>query len=142
MSHWCSVKLAVDDETILRKALARMGLQVLNTTGKAEEVSLYNQKSQAEIVLAREGSNATVGLARQPDGTYQMVGDFWHAQETTPKLRQYYSRVGAFQEDLQAAYCIEKAIGQVEDAGFTVDENYDGVVGEDGLITMVAVCYE
>lgn len=107
-------------------------------------MSLYGQSAEAEFVLSREDDHASVGLSRQEDGTFAMVGDFYHARvgPSAQKLREFYCKDELFKEKLQTAYCIEQAKAKVEEAGFFIEDNLEGVVGKDGMITMVACGYE
>lgn len=127
MSHWTKVTTKLRDKEILKKALTRMGLEY-----KEGEFTItqYGTSSKAEIKL----DNA-VGLAVQEDGTYSMVGDFYHSHNS--KLRKYYGKTNQFAADLSTAYAIEEASTRLEEQQFYCSENAEGQVGEDGLITMV-----
>jgi len=129
MSHWTKVATKLRDKEILKKALQRMGLAF--EEGK-HTITQYGTSSKAEIKL----DNA-VGLAVQKDGTYSMVGDFYHSRNQ--KLRKYYGKNKQFAADLSTAYAIEEATTRLEEQQFYCSENAEGEVGEDGLITM---CFE
>ena len=123
----------------IRAALKRMNIPIVGTN---EDIQLYGQAAKAEVVIAREEGRATVGLARQEDGTYAIIGDFYHARDgETQQLIKYYRKDEVFMTELQTAYCIEQAKAKVEEIGFVIEENIEGVVGEDGTITMVAIGY-
>jgi hypothetical protein len=98
-------------------------------------ISQYGQSDTAEIRVSE-----SVGFVKQKDGTYSMVGDFYHADG---KLRQYYNKNEQFQQDLNVAYGIEDAKQKLEDLGmgFEIEENAEGVIGKDGMIRMIAVSY-
>lgn len=132
MSHWTKIKLQLTDESTLVKALTRMGLKP--EVGKFT-ISQYGQSSEAEV---RVGNS--IGFAKQKDGTYSVVGDFYHA---SGKLRGYYGANDKFQQELNVAYGIEDAKQKLEDLGmgFEIEENAEGVIGKDGMIRMVAVSY-
>lgn len=131
MSHWVKVKLQISDQNTLKKALARMGYA-------AEEgnftISQYGSSEKAELKV-----DSGVGFSLQADGTFSMVGDFYHSS----KMRKYYGQEAKFQQDLQVAYAIEDAKQKLEDLnmGFEIEENAEAVVGKDGMIRMVAVSY-
>lgn len=132
MSHWTKMKLQVSDQAIFVKALKRMGLtpEVGNFT-----ISQYGTSEQATIRVAE-----SVGFSLQQDGTYSMVGDFYHAGG---RLTQYYNNQQGFQQELTAAYAVEDATTKLEDLadGWEIEENAEAVIGKDGLIRMVAVSY-
>jgi hypothetical protein len=108
--------------------------------GLSPEMGNFNisQYGQSETSTMRVGGS--VGFARQKDGTFNMVGDFYHA---SGKLREYYNRNDKFQQDLNVAYGIEDAKQKLEELGmgFEIEENAEGVIGKDGMIRMVAVSY-
>jgi hypothetical protein len=132
MSHWTKIKLQLTEQDILVKALQRMGFTPEQGQFK---ISQYGQTSEAEV---RVGTS--VGFAKQKDGTFSMVGDFYHSNG---KLKEYYNQNDKFQQDLNVAYGIEDAKQKLEDLGmgFEIAENEQGVIGKDGMIRMVAVSY-
>jgi len=127
MSHWTKVQTKLRDREILKKALIRMGLEF--TEGQ-HTITQYGKSEKAEIKL----DNA-VGLSIQEDGTYAMVGDFWHSRNRN--LSKYYGKTNQFTSDLSTAYAIEEATTHLEEQQFYCSENAEAQVGEDGLITMV-----
>jgi len=129
MSHWTKVTTKLRDKEILKKALTRMGLEFQEGD---HTITQYGTSSKAEIKL----DNA-VGLAVQKDGTYAMVGDFYHSRNR--KLSKYYGKTKQFASDLSTAYAIEEATTRLEEQQFYCSENAEGEVGEDGMITM---CFE
>jgi hypothetical protein len=92
-------------------------------------ITQYGTSEKAELKL----DNA-VGLSQQEDGTFSMVGDFYHSHNQ--KLRKYYGRNNQFTTDLGTAYAVEEAKTRLEEQNFFCSENEEGVVGEDGLIRM------
>lgn len=126
MSHWTKIQTKLRDLEVLKKALIRMGLEF--SEGK-HTISQYGTSEKAEIKL----DNA-VGLSIQKDGTYAMVGDFWHSQNG--KLRKYYGKTEQFTSDLSTAYAVEEAVTRLEEQQFYCTENLEAEVGEDDLITM------
>lgn len=132
MSHWTKIKLQLTDEAILEKALARMGFKVETGTFK---ISQYGESGNASIRV-----DNSVGFQKQSDGTFNMIGDFYHAGG---KLRQYYGKNEQFQQELNVAYGIEDAKQKLDDLGlgFEITENEQGIVGKDGMIRMVATSW-
>lgn len=132
MSHWVKVKLQLTDEQTLVKALKRMGYKGVQTG--TFTISQYGQQEQAQIKV-----DSGVGFSRQKDGTFAMVGDFYHSEN----MRQYYRNETKFQTDLNTAYAIEDAKAKLEELnmGFEIEENAEGIVGKDGMIRMIAVSY-
>lgn len=136
MSHWTKTQTKVSDKEVLEKALKRLGweFEVGNFT-----VTQYGQSEKAEILLARDShnkNNGAVGLSLQKDGTWSMVGDPYHASNTS-KMKQYYGKNEKFASELQTAYAIEEATGKLSDQGYYCSNNTEAKVGEDGMITMV-----
>ena len=132
MSHWTKIKLQLSDQSILEKALTRMGLKV--ETGKFK-VSQYGTTEEVSVRV-----DNSVGFVKQADGTFSMVGDFYHAKG---KLNGYYGKNDKFQQDLNVAYGIEDAKQKLEDLGmgFEITENEEGVIGKDGMIRMLATSW-
>ena len=95
-------------------------------------ITQYGKSSKAEIKM-----DSAVGLAVQEDGTYAMVGDFYHSKNR--KLSKYYNRTQQFASDLSTAYAVEEATTRLEEQQFYCTGNAEGKIGEDGLITM---CFE
>lgn len=129
MSHWTKLKTKLTDKEYVTKALQRMGLEFQEGEFTITE---YGKSETAQIKL-----NKAVGLSLQEDGTWAMVGDFYHAREGTnaTKLRNFYNRNNEFNQQLSTAYAIEETLGTLEDQQFTCD-NEEGEVGEDGWIEM------
>ncbi len=126
MSHWTTVKTKLNNQSVIRKALKRMGLE-------AQEgdftITQYGTTEAAQLRI-----DDAVGLARQKDGTYAMVGDFWHSGDR--KLKGYYGRNEKFVKDLSTAYAVEEAFTNLEEQNFFCTENEKAEIGEDGLITI------
>lgn len=127
MSHWTKVKTKLKSLDLIKKALETMGLSY--TEGK-HTISQYGTSEKAELKL----DNA-VGLSEQKDGTYSMVGDFWHASRGS-KLKSYYGNSKKFTAELSTAYAVEEAKESMELQGFFCTDNSEAEVGEDGLIRM------
>ena len=127
MSHWTKVKTKLTSLDLIKKALDRMELSYEEGN---HTIKQYGKSEKAELKL----DNA-VGLSEQEDGTYAMVGDFYHASGNR-KLRSYYGKASQFSADLGTAYAIEEAQESLSAQGFFCTENSDAEVGEDGLIHM------
>lgn len=127
MSHWTKVKTKLKDQAILEKALQHMGL---NYKVGEHTITQYGTSEKAEIKL-----DDAVGLSAQEDGTWAMVGDFYHSRNQ--KLRKYYGNNKQFNTDLATAYAVEEATVRLEEKQFYCSENSEAEIGEDGLITMV-----
>ncbi len=114
------------------KALTKMGLKV--EVGDFT-ITEYGTSDQACIKVDK-----AVGFKKEADGTFSMIGDFYHA---TGKLKEYYNRNQKFQEDLNVSYALEDARQKLEDLGmgFEIEENPEGLIGKDGMIRQVAVSY-
>jgi hypothetical protein len=126
MSHWTKVKTKLTNREHLKKALDRMGLDFSEGNHK---ITQYKTTEKAELKL----DNA-VGLSQQKDGTWAMVGDFWHSKN--PKLKKYYSKTGLFNKELETNYAIEEAISNMEQHNHFCTDNAEAEVGADGVIRM------
>ena len=129
MSHFTKISLKIRDQEIVKKALTRMGFEF--SEGK-HTITQYGKSEKAEIKL-----DDAVGLSVQKDGTFAMVGDFYHSKNT--QLRKYYGKTNNFTADLSTAYAIEEATTRLEEQQFFCTENTEAAVGADGLISM---CFE
>ena len=132
MSHFTKIKTQVRDLEYLKKALTRMGLsfQEGNFT-----ITQYGTTEKAEIKF-----DEAVGLSCQEDGTFAMVGDFYHSRNTG--LRKYYSDNNRFSADIGTNYAIEQSKGALEEQQFFCSDNESAEVGSDGMIRMVYSRYE
>lgn len=126
MSHWTKVKTKLSSREYIKKALNRMGLDFVEGN---HTITQYGTTEKAEIKL-----DSAVGLSQQEDGTWAMVGDFWHSRNG--KLRKYYGRAEQFSQELSTNYAIEQSKGELEEHQFYCTSNTEGKVGEDGLIRM------
>ena len=126
MSHWTTVKTKLNSQSVLRKALKRMGFEAQEGDFS---ITQYGTTETAQLKI-----DDAVGLSRQKDGTFAMVGDFWHSHNRS--LKGYYGRNEKFVKDLSTAYAVEEAFSNLEDQNFFCSENEKGEVGEDGLITL------
>lgn len=134
MSHWTRIKLKMTDEETLVKALERMGCSNVQTGTK--QISAYGQSDTANVWT----DNGGVGFKKEKDGTYSMVGDFYHAQG---KMRDYYNRNEQFQEDLNGAYGIEDTMAKVNalGLGFELTGNEQFEEDEEGVIRLEFTTY-
>ena len=130
MSHWTRVKLKVNDESTLVAALKKMGANNVQTG--THSIKAYGQSDQASVWI-----DNGVGFKKTKDGTYEMIGDFYHSSD----FYKYYSNNGKFETDLTTAYAVEDVKARVDELGFEISENSEGLVGEDGMIRMVAVSF-
>lgn len=92
-------------------------------------INQYGKSEKAELKI----DNA-VGFSKQKDGTWAMVGDFYHSKSSV--LRKYYTRTKQFEKDLNTAYAIADATIKLEDQQFFCCENEEGEIGTDGLVRM------
>jgi len=126
MSHWTKIKTKLTDREMLKKALDRMG--IAHQEG-AFTINQYGKSEKAEIKL-----DEAVGLSLQEDGTWSMVGDFYHSHKA--ELRKFYSRGNDFSAQLGTAYSVEQAKEELTMKGFFCTGNEDAEVGEVGMIRM------
>lgn len=92
-------------------------------------IKQYNKSEKAEIKL-----DDAVGLSLQEDGTYAMVGDFYHSNNR--KLSQYYNNTGQFTADLATAYAVEEVTTRLEEQNFFCCEGSEAEVDDEGFIHM------
>jgi hypothetical protein len=126
VSHWTKVTTKIKDSEALKKALHRMGLDFQEGDFS---ITQYGTTEKAEIRL-----DDAVGLSRQEDGTFSMVGDFYHSQN--PKLSKYYGKTDQFSKDVDQAYAVEETILRMEEQQFFCAENPEAQV-VNGKVRMV-----
>lgn len=133
MSHFTRVRTKLTSREYVKKALERMGLSVEEGNFT---ISQYGTSEKAEIRIDK-----AVGLQRQKDGTWSMVGDFYHADRN--KLRKYYGSTGnkKFTKELSTGYAVEQSKGELTNNHFYCSSNAEGKVGADGKIRMVFESY-
>lgn len=133
MSHWTKVKLKITDKDTLAAALKRMGAKTVHM--EQRKITQYGTTETADIWL-----DSAVGFKQEADGTFSMIGDFYHSKSG---FRKYYRKANQFTQELNAAYGIEDAIGKVEglDMGFELSGNEECEEGEDGLIRLEFTTY-
>ena len=127
MSHWTKVATKISNTDALKKALERMGLQY--THGNFS-ITQYGTTEKAEIKL-----DEAVGFSQQKDGTYAMVGDFYHSKN--PKLSKFYRKDKEFQKEMENAYAIEETLLRMQEQQFFCAENSEAKADENGLVRMV-----
>jgi hypothetical protein len=93
-------------------------------------IKQYGQSEKCELKM-----DDAVGMSLQADGTWAMVGDFYHSRNEG--LHGYYGNNQKFSADLTTAYAVEEAKSALEAQNFFCTDNADGIVGSDGLIHMV-----
>ncbi len=74
MSHITVVKTQIRDIEALRTALERLGCTL---EGPGSVHGYYGSMGQADFIIRVPGTRYTVGLVRQPDGTYALHADLW-----------------------------------------------------------------
>jgi len=118
---------------ILEKALKRMGCESVQTGSK--DITQYNTTEKADIWVDKG-----VGFKREQDGTFSMVGDFYHSTS----LNRYYNNTENFEKDLNAAYGIEDTLAQVSalNLGFDLTGNLQFEEDEEGLIRLEFQSYQ
>lgn len=126
MSHWTTVKTKLNNQSRLKKALKRMGFEAQEGSFP---ITQYSTTENAQLKL-----DDAVGLSRQKDGSFAMIGDFWHSQNRA--LKKYYGSNDLFVKDLSAAYAVEGAFEGLEGQNYFCTENEKAEIGEDGLITL------
>lgn len=131
MSHWTKVKLKITDEATLVKALKRMGCEAQVGTKK---ITQYGKSDTADVWV----DNA-VGFKKEKDGTYSMIGDFYHSRGV---MRKYYSKNKQFEEDLNAAYGIEDAVTKMTNLGYGFTLTGEPEEDEDGMIRLEFTTYQ
>lgn len=114
------------DEETLVKALKRMGV---TAEIKPQKISQYGESETADVVV-----DSGVGFKREKDGTFSMIGDFYHSKS----MKRFYNKHKEFQKELTAAYGVEDALEKVSELnmGFELTGNEECEVGEDGLIRL------
>lgn len=127
MSHFTSIKTKITDEEALKNGLTRLGFAF--TEGSNQTVTQYGTTSKTEVKL-----DEAVGFSLQKDGTFAMVGDFYHSKNRN--LSKYYGRNEEFGRVLENAYGIEETILRMEENQFHCIENLEAEE-VDGMITMV-----
>ena len=133
MSHWTKCELQVTDEEILVKALKRMGCEARVSK---RTIKPYGTSATADIWI-----DDAVGFKKEKDGTYSMIGDFYHSNDSV--MRGYYNNVDKFDEDLSLAYAVEDATTKLEslNMGFDLTGNAELEEDEDGLIRLEFTTY-
>lgn len=108
-----------------------MGAGTVNTGTKT--ITQYGQSDTASIWV-----DEAIGFKLEKDGTYTMVGDFYHSRG---EFKKYYGQNAKFEQELNCAYAIEDVKAKVDELGFTIDENPDFKIGTDGMIRVQAISY-
>jgi hypothetical protein len=75
MSHITAVRTQIRNLDALRAAAARLGCTL---EGPGDVIGYGNTRmATADHILRLPGTSYTVGLIRQPDGTYRLEADLW-----------------------------------------------------------------
>jgi len=89
MSHITTVETQIRDIEALREACEALGCQL---EGPGQIVGFFRDMGHADHVIKLPGTNYTVGLVRQPDGSYSLNADLW-AGHVERVLGQRYGRL-------------------------------------------------
>jgi len=125
MSHLTRVKTQIKDLESVRAALAEMGL----TLEGAGTVAGGGRTAPVEALLKVKGGH-DVGFARQQDGTYEMVGDWYYAGRQLGGQEQFVGR-------MQQLYGVHKAMAEASLQGYSVERATDA----NGLIRLTLSRY-
>ncbi len=74
MSHITTVETQIRDIEALREACEALGCR-LEGPGKVE--GYFRNMGTADHIIKLPGTSYTVGLVRQPDGSYSLSADLW-----------------------------------------------------------------
>jgi len=121
------IKSSLTNDNLLKKALTKMGLTFEEGNFK---ITQYGQTEKAQIKF----ENA-LGLQKQEDGTWSLVGDPYHC--SNQKLRKYYGHTNLFNTEVQTAYTVVETKQKMEEMNFVCTENEQGNVGQNQKIKMV-----
>ena len=89
MSHLTTVTTQIRDLDALKAALERLGCQL---EGPGTIRGYFRNMGHADHIIRLPQSHYTVGLVRQPDGTYTLQADLWDGA-VTRALGNDYSRL-------------------------------------------------
>jgi hypothetical protein len=92
LSHFTSVKTRIRDLTLLNAAAKALGLKPVD---RKTVRGWLGQQTQADVVWEAT-SKYDIGAVRKPDGTYELIADWWAVKRTAPgisdnRLKQEYS---------------------------------------------------
>lgn len=81
MSHLTTVSTQIRDLDALAAALERLGCRL---EGPGEITGYFRSMGRADRIIRLPDTKYTVGLVRQPDGTYTLQADLWagHVERT------------------------------------------------------------
>jgi len=129
ISHYLSVKTTVKNPTYLKNALKRMGIFF----EEGNNLKIQSNGRTAEVDLKMD---QCIGMKRQQDGTWTLVGDPYYSQ----RMKKYYTREKQFTSELNVAYGLEETKDVFESQGFFCSENSEAAV-VDNKIQMVYTRY-
>ncbi|MDR7545489.1 MAG: DUF1257 domain-containing protein [Armatimonadota bacterium] len=89
MSHLATVSTQIRDLDALAAALERLGCRL---DGPGAIQGYFRDMGRADHIIRLPNSPYTVGLVRQPDGTYTLQADLW-AGHVERVLGQHYGRL-------------------------------------------------
>jgi len=73
MSHWFKIKTQFKNKEAIRKAARSMGY-LCRQHGKCR--GYRGQETRCDLVIPLPGQY-DIGFNKQPDGSYELVADFW-----------------------------------------------------------------
>jgi hypothetical protein len=128
MSHFTEIETKIVDLVCLKNALEDLGLAFEEATeGQLVYVKGWRgAQHQAEICIHMT-SNYDVGVRRNADNTYSLVGDWWAIEEETNEKQE------VLQQKIIQRYAFHKAKTEAKKQGFTIDTES---VGQDGTIRL------
>jgi len=87
MSHQITIKTEIDNEQCLMKALDQLGYQYKTGEKLVTQGVYWDEQRECDILLGGEFKNS-VGLKKQKNGTYSLVGGGYNNQELANKAKK------------------------------------------------------
>lgn len=129
MSHFTEVKTKITNRETLKKALVKLGHQVVEGQNSAGvEVRGYFGETQPADFKILTKSNYDIGFRLGEDGNYEVVGDW----ELLPKVSDIEQEV--FTKAIKREYAHQTILEVAGKMGYSVD--YLNQTNEDGQIEL------
>ena len=138
MSHLTKVKTTLNNKEHLIKALRKMGfnVEVAENGKKLKTKGNYKQVTDVDILIKGHGSkdyNNAIGFAKEEDGTFTAVGDFYQLKKDNGKTVSMdsikgeataFSKISEMEERLNNLNFVEEAGSFSEDSEY-VEVSYE-----------------
>ena len=131
MSHFTKVATKINNLSALAEALKKLGWKHA-AAAEGQGVAVRGYKGQKiDAAMSIDMGKYDIGVAKQEDGTYGLVADWWGIETTVGKTEQEVV------EELSREYAYARVVQACEEQGYQIARE-DITVAADGTVQLLA----